>query len=138
MTALMTALRVLAFCAAFLAVDGAYISLSRGFYEEAARAVSGRGFPGGRLAEAALAYALLLGGFLAFVPALAARPGWGPASAGAAFGAVVYGVFNATNRVLFGGWGVRASLRDTAWGTVLGALAGWAYAALVGVAGTEG
>jgi len=127
-------LRHILFCLCFLTVDLVYILwLSRGFYAAAARRVSGRDLPGGRLADAAVAYGLLLGGFLAFVPALAARPGWGLATAGAAYGLVVYGVFNATNRALFGEWGVGVSVRDTAWGTAIGAAMGVLYGRVVGV-----
>lgn len=109
----------------FLVVDITYLRLSRGTYLSAARTVSGEGFPSGRLGSAAAAYLLLIGGFLALVPGLAEKIGG--AAAGFVYGVVVYGVFNATNRVMFEGWSTSVSIRDTAWGAILCAAMGALY-----------
>lgn len=64
-----------------------------------------------RVAPAVLAYALMLAGLYAFVlrtPHAIAR--------GAAFGAIVYGVYNCTAMAVFDNWNTSLAVRDVAWG----------------------
>jgi uncharacterized membrane protein len=79
------------------------------------------------LAPAAVLYALLAGGLLAFAILPAASLGRA-ALAGAFLGLVVYGVYDLTNLAVLAGWTVRVALADMAWGTVVSAAAasvGW-------------
>ena len=70
------------------------------------------------LAPAAVLYALLAGGLLAFAIVPAESLGRA-ALAGAFLGLVVYGVYDLTNLAVLSGWTLRVALADMAWGTVL-------------------
>lgn len=67
-------------------------------------------------------YVLLLGGLLVLVVPRAAGDLTMAALLGAAFGLVVYGVYDCTNLGLLRGWTVKVTLVDILWGTALSAI----------------
>ncbi|WP_422931078.1 DUF2177 family protein [Singulisphaera sp. PoT] len=113
----------------FLLLDFFWLGvLMKGFYNteigELARRHSGALAP--RWPAAILIYVLIPGGLVLFVNPLigsnatiAEAFGWG-----AAFGLVLYGVFELTNYALLDKWTLRMTLVDIAWGTVLCGISG--------------
>jgi uncharacterized membrane protein len=112
-----------------LALDMLWLGvLMGGFYSDAIGSLARR--DGAKLAPnlpvAALVYLLIPAGLVAFVrPRLGAEIGaWSAFGWGAAFGLVLYGVYEATNFSVLAGWPLRLLLVDTAWGCVLCGLSG--------------
>ena len=111
-----------------LALDVVWLGLVMGgYYSEAIGSLARR--EGTKLAPnlpaAALVYVLIPAGLLAFVrPRLGEGAGTGSAFGwGAAFGLVLYGVYELTNYSVLAGWPLRLVFVDTAWGCVLCGLA---------------
>ena len=116
---------------AFLLLDLLWLGvLMKGFYDREIGDLARRS--GGALAPrwgaAAIVYLLIPLGVVLLV-----RPAAGEAAAvaraaawGAAYGAILYGVYDFTNLALLAGWSVKMTLVDVAWGTVLcAASAAW-------------
>lgn len=107
----------------FLALDFAWLGgAMRGFYSQElgdlARRQEDALAP--RWGAALLVYLLIPGGLVLFVRPLLA--GASPLSAwgwGAAFGLVVYGVYDLTNLAVLDKWTLRMTLADVAWGCTL-------------------
>jgi uncharacterized membrane protein len=74
-----------------------------------------------RLWPAATAYALMAVGLHAFV--LDGAPRGGGVARGALFGAVLYGVYNATAMAVFDRWSASLAAVDVAWGATVYAAA---------------
>ncbi len=74
-----------------------------------------------RWAAAALVYVLIPAGLVLFVGPRVASPVpiWQSFAWGAAFGLVLYGVYDLTNLAILDRWTLRMTLADMAWGTVL-------------------
>jgi uncharacterized membrane protein len=108
----------------FAAIDLAYLGyLMRWFYDrelgELVRRSDGAIAP--RWAAALFVYLLIPAGMMLFVrPQLSpADPVWRALLWGAAYGFVVYGVYDFTNRATLDAYSLRLALADVAWGTVL-------------------
>lgn len=69
------------------------------------------------------AYALMVLSLYSFVfPAAKASGGslpWRALRSGALFGLILYGIFNATNMAIFGGYSLYVAILDTLWGSFL-------------------
>lgn len=74
-----------------------------------------------RWAAAVLVYLLIPGGLVLFVRPLlgASSTAWQAFGWGAAFGLVLYGVYDLTNLAVLEKWTVRLTIADIAWGCVL-------------------
>ena len=105
---------------AFCALDFLWLGVvARSFYQSEVGALM---LPRPNLVPAAILYALMAGGLLAF--AIAPADGvLRAALAGAFLGLVVYGVYDLTNLSVLAGWTVKVALADMAWGTVVSAAA---------------
>jgi len=112
---------------AMLVLDLVWVgTVMRPRYEGMVRRVQGEGRGMVvRLAPAAVAYGLMAVGLHAFV--LPAGEGEGRtrvALRGALFGAVLYGVYNATAMAVLERWEARTALLDVGWGAALYAVCG--------------
>jgi uncharacterized membrane protein len=119
-------MQMLAWVAAYLAMDVAYVVASNGTYMRYVSKISG-GPPKNKTkvaVSALIAYSLMAVGWAYIVvPAaerLAKRHGKALAGAiaGGLYGLVLYGVFNGTVGAMFDGWTYGVMLRDTLWGTL--------------------
>lgn len=111
--------------------------MSMPFYNQVAYRIQGPSKTKGKnvILAAIASYALMAIGWLVFVAEKArqAKNGLNAFAIGALYGLVVYGVFNATNFVLFDKWNVDVVSRDVAWGTswsALFTLGFWYFAAV--------
>lgn len=125
---------VVLFALVYFIGDILYVILSKDVYSEGARRIQGSSFPSNRLGSAVLAYGALVGGWAVFVPRLAKDLSLKIRSAfiagllaGAAYGFVVYGVFNGTLRVMFYNYTQEIALRDLLWGTTCAAVVTGVY-----------
>ncbi len=107
-----------------LAIDLLWLGVvMKGFYSqelgELARRQAGALAP--RWGAALLVYILIPGGLVLFVrPLLGANATpWQAVGWGAAFGLVLYGVYDLTNLSVLDKWTLRLTLADMAWGCVL-------------------
>ena len=116
---------------AYAVGEAAWLWGASGFYSEQFSRVLGRGsvLAVRSTLAAVLVYPLLLFGFWFFV--LRAHRGAVAACflRGLAFGAVVYGVYNLTNRATLPGWSWTLVAVDTTWGALWFAALGALYAA---------
>ena len=128
----------------YVAVDVAYILISKGYYDGVVFSIQSgpmpsRGPPG--IVVAAFAYLLLGLGWVMFVPLLyktwrmanwaKSWPSWALGFvAGWFYAMIVYGVFNATLYLMFRFWDEKVVLRDMAWGTLWAGTVGALYAAV--------
>ncbi len=110
--------------ATFLLLDLLWLGLiMKGFYDQELGELARR--QGSALAPrwgaAVLVYLLIPGGLILFVrPLLGTHATIGQAFGwGAAFGLVLYGVYDLTNLAVLEKWTVRMTLADIAWGFVL-------------------
>lgn len=102
-----------------VAMDAIWLSLpmNKRMYRDAVRAVQKSDMSIDWLAAAAV-YPLVFLGFLLFL--FGGDEGhYGAAWKGAAFGFIVYGIYNLTNKAVFTSYPWTAVLADTAWGTFL-------------------
>lgn len=101
-----------------LALDLAWVTLlMRPRYAALVRAVQRGDEMRARLWPAAAAYALMAVGLHVFVlDGGSPRGGGGAAARGALFGAVLYGVYNATAMAVFDRWSAPLAALDVAWG----------------------
>lgn len=121
----------------YLAVDLVYVATSKSVYEGVARRIQGTGFPSfttTRILAAVLAYFALVFGWYVFATRLAqdlkhAYPAWlAGGIAGAAYGFVVYAVFNGTLHAMFNMYDMTVFVRDLVWGTLWSAILTAMYA----------
>lgn len=101
----------------YAVLEAAWLTTMRGFYSRIFDQVS----TDGRLSiksypAVALSYGALLSGAFSFVRS---------AQTGVTFGAVVYGVYNCTNKATLAGYPWRMVIADTAWGSAVFALLGY-------------
>lgn len=115
--------RALAAIPLLLLVDVAWLVLNRGNYNRLVRAVQGRDLElhyGGGVLSYLLLYVALVAIALPAMDADAWRPPWSAACRHAGLlGFCVYGVFNATNLAIFGGYRDWMAIVDTCWGGVV-------------------
>lgn len=119
--------RFLTALAAFVVLDGLWLGvIMSDFYRQQLGGLAR--MEGGRLAPlwlvAAPVYLLLAAGTVWFSVARATSPGSALAW-GAAFGLVVYGVYDLTNMSTLRGWSPVLTVVDILWGTSACALSAW-------------
>ncbi len=115
-----TALALAAAFVFFAAAEATWLRAMRPFYERRFSEFAGP-LALRSAAAAAATYAVLLAGAALFVvlPALGPEPTWRSAARGAAFGLVVYGVYNLTNKSTLRGYSWSMVAVDAAWGSAL-------------------
>lgn len=118
------------FVSIYILVDIVYVSLSKGFYGNVARRISGNGFPAftaTRVLGALVAYGSMVAAWLFFVPIAVChyqktirsntiRPWMVGSLVGAMYGFVLYGVFNGSLHVMFQNYDIPVVIRDMLWG----------------------
>lgn len=124
MTALRMLMLVLILAPAVLVIDLVWLGIvMKGFYAQEIGSIMRRSGDAltPRWSAALLVYLLIPAGLILFVRPLLVEPAtvWQALGWGAAFGLVLYGVYDMTNLAVLENWTWKVAIADIAWGGVL-------------------